>query len=204
MGSSTEAFNTPKCIALYPNVLELDDNGKYTCILAFKKGSEGAKFMQQKFNDSLEEFFNGEISTNFSNPVRDGNTKKFTDKETGVETVRAGFADTIFITAKTKNKPFVVDYTGKAQADENLLVHGRYVIANLKPYSWDYGGKEGFSFGLQSIQVTPDIDHIPGGKGGGGVDPLTVFGAVGEASGAPAPEDDPANYSQGSADSVFG
>lgn len=186
----SEPFNTPKCLALFPGLDKKNDNGKYTCILAFKKGSEDAKFIQAQFNGAMQEFFNGKTPSNFQNPVRNGDEKMYTDKETGEKTVRAGFENSIYFTATTEREVFVVDPTGQQMAPGGMLSHGRYVIANLKTYSWDYQGKEGFSFGLQSIQCLNEIENLPGGTVS--VDPLATF--TDTTDGKVAPEDDPDNY----------
>lgn len=201
-----DQFKTPKCLALFPSLDKLDMNDKYSVVLAFKKGSEEAKFMEKKFEEGLQEFFNGKIPGRFVHPFKDGDKKMYTDKETGEKSIRAGFEGTIYLDAKTEREVFVVDPTGKQKAPKDMMHHGRYVIAELRAYSWDVKGKEGFSFGLQAIQCTPDSESLPGGFTES--DPLEIFSDTTDGTkGSVAPEDDPDNYMKDSnkqAESVFG
>lgn len=202
---SGEAFSTPQIICLFPQVNTPDRNGKYSIIAAFPKGSDELKLMKKVYDDLMNEVFGDKKPPiNFKIPFRDGDQKMYQDKETGEQSVRAGFEGKVYITMRTQDKPFIIDQTGGKQAEEGVLVHGRYVIPNTTPFIWRFEDQgmvsNGFSFGLNAVQVTNKIDNLPGG-GGSRIDPLDTFKDVSGEEGS-VPEDDPANYEK-SVDDMF-
>lgn len=204
---SGDAFSTPQALCLFPQVEKSDRNEKYSVIVAFKKDSDELKLMKKVYDDlMLEAFGDKKPPMGFKIPFRDGDQKMYQDKETGDQSVRAGFEGKVYITMRTQDKPFVIDQTGKKAAPEGSLVHGRYVIPNTTPFVWRFEDQgmvsNGFSFGLNAVQVTNKIDNLPGG-GGSRIDPLDTFGDVSGEEGS-APEDDPVNYQEESLNDMFG
>lgn len=194
---SGESFSAPPAICLFPQVNEPDRNGKYSVIVAFQKGSDDLKKVKKIYDDLIKEVFGEKpLPQGFKVPFRDGDQKMYTDKDTGEQSVRDGFKNTVYLTCRTQDKPCILDPTGKKFAVEGSLTHGRHVIANLTPFVWRYedGGmvSNGFSFGLNAVQVTNKVEALPGG-GGNRIDPMTAFSDVSGEEGS-APEDDPANY----------
>lgn len=184
-------FNTPKAVAMYPYLDKLDMNGKYSVILTFEKGSEGIKTMQAEYAKAEKEFFPNGLPAIYKQPFRDGNEKKYVDKKTNEEKIRAGFENTVYITVRSKDKPPVLDPTGKKMMPEGSVQHGSVVILGTNAYAWEFSGKQGISFGFNSLQITGEHRNIPGG--GGRPDPMTAHADVsGEAT--LDPENDPANY----------
>jgi hypothetical protein len=198
---SCDAFNTALAVALFPKCLEVGMSGKYECILAFKKGSDGAKQILAEYKKAEAELYPSGIPANFAHmPLRDGDLKAYTNPETGQTEIRKGFEGCMYITAKSHRKPFLVDPTGKQAADPATLTHGSYVVANVNLYRWENSGKVGLTFGLNSVQVSSVKEDLPGGSYN---DPLATYGALGEPSSAGGTSDT-TPVAEGDLDAMFG
>jgi hypothetical protein len=189
---SCDKFNTELAVALYPKATEVGMSGKYECILAFDINSAGANQLIQKYKEAQAELFPEGLPSNYApSPLREGNKKTWTNNETGEVEIRKGFEDRIYVTTKSKNKPFLVDPSGKKPADPETLGHGSYVVANINAYRWGHSGKVGISFGLNTLQVSTQREELPGG---GFVDPMSVFDSMeGDSSGGAVVSDEEAD-----------
>lgn len=198
---SCEAFNTHLAVALFPKCVEVGMSDKYELICAFKKGSDGAKHILAEYKKAMAEKFPEGAPENFAHmPLRDGDEKMYTNKETGKVEVRKGFEGCMYVTAKSSRKPFLVDPTGAQAADPDTLGHGSHVVANINFYRWEAKGKVGLTLGLNSVQVSSVKEDLPGG---GFTDPLGTFGALdGASSDGGTLEDTP--VSEDNLDAMFG
>lgn len=174
-----EVFKTKIGIMVWPHVEEKTDNGKYEITLIFKKKSEGHKILVQELKKAEKLFFDGKLPPRYTQPIKDGDQKIRYDKETGKELgVYDGFEDSVYVSLNSGRKPFVVAPDGKGGADPEMVVHGRKTRADVHAYEWEYQGKRGISFGLDSLQISNDLVELEGGGGGNAPDPLKSYDSL--------------------------
>jgi hypothetical protein len=87
------------------------------------------------------------------NPFRDG------DSEKGDV---AGYEGMIFVTAKSKTKPGLVDQNVMPIIEEGLFYAGCWARASVVAYAYDKAGNRGVSFSLQNLQKMRDDDAFSG------------------------------------------
>jgi hypothetical protein len=175
---SSEAFNTPVGVALFPKAVEQGMSGKYECMVAWPKDSDAAKAILAKYKEAEAEHYPEGKPSNWAHPpLRNGDEKTYTNPDTGVVEVRKGFEGCMYVTAKSERKPFLVAPSGREPLeDPSMLQHGSHVVVNMNFYSWEHSGKCGLTLGLNSIQVSSVKDDLPGG---GFQDPLATFSDMG-------------------------
>lgn len=118
------------------------------------------------------------IPSNLRNPFRDGDTDKPDDPS---------FAGKIFVTARTKQKPGVVDRNRQPLADPAFDAYsGMRCRASITAFAYDTAGNKGASFALNNVQKVgegtrlsgrraadeefagaPELPDEPGGDAGG-------------------------------------
>lgn len=99
---------------------------------------------------------------NFRSPFRDGDAK-------GLD----GYAGHIYITAKSKSRPGVVDQAVKPIMSQEVIYAGCYVLAQVTCYAYNKAGNAGVAFGLANIQKVADGEPF-----GNRSKPEDVFAAV--------------------------
>ncbi len=83
----------------------------------------------------------------FRSPFRNGDEKQLD-----------GYAGMIYVTAKSKTRPGVVDQSVKPIMDQSVIYAGAYAIAQVTCYAYDRAGNSGVGFGLSNIQKVADGD----------------------------------------------
>ncbi len=82
---------------------------------------------------------------NFRTPFRNGDEKQID-----------GYPGTIYVTAKSKTRPGVVDQNVKPIMSQDVLYAGCYCIAQVTCYAYSKAGNHGVAFGLSNVQKVAD------------------------------------------------
>lgn len=146
---------TPTARASYAHVFKpttFKKKTSYSITLLFPKDDTDMAPLIKAKNTALREKFGQDKTdwpSNLDNPIRDGDAKKFADKEgyKGHWVVKA--------TATEDFKPGVFDKQGKDIIDSKKLVSGDYVRAQVYAIAWGEGGDDnnGASFLLDGVQL---------------------------------------------------
>lgn len=147
----------------------MEDGGKskYTATLLFPVGADLSVLKAAASKTALEKWPNaGQAGgPTLHTPFRKQDEKlQFAGYEAG------GF----FITASGERRPPVVDVKTLPIVEEDKVYPGCWVIATIRPFTFDAKMKKGVSFGLQSIMKIADDVEL----GGGGSDPSKDFAGV--------------------------
>ena len=120
-----------------------------------KDGKPASVSMKQAvFNAATEKWGPKEKwPKNLRLPFRDGNEKEDLN----------GYANTIFVTATSKQRPGVINQKMKpiVKEDESFYA-GCYARATLIAFAYDKAGNRGVSFSLQNLQKTRDGEQFSG------------------------------------------
>ncbi len=152
---------TPPFLASFVHVFEPaamkgqpDDKKKYSVQAVFPKGTN-LKALEELAERALVEAFGANKKkwpAGLMRPFRDGNTKPKYDN----------YKDTIFVNLSSKYKPGIVDKNRQDIIDPEELYSGCKARAKVNAYTFDFMGKAGVSFGLQSIQKLADGERLGG------------------------------------------
>lgn len=170
-----ESGNVRTCIARlsFPHLftpqepMEIGGKSKFTATLLFPVGADLTVLKTAAGNAAREKWPNAgqQGGPTLHTPFRDQAEKiKFDGYVAGA----------FFITATGERKPPVVDARMLPIVDEKALYPGCWVIANVRPFTFDAKMKKGVSFGLQSIMKIADDVEL----GGSGSDPNKDFAGV--------------------------
>lgn len=156
---------TPKGRLSFASIFEPDTKGKYptgqykATILFYPKTDKeamvGLNAMKAAALKVAQEAFGKETKlSDIQHPFNQGNKK--------AEKYEA-YTDAIFVTAKSKYRPGVVDAKKAEILDPQDLYSGCWVRASLVPYSYD-GKEKGVTFRLCNIQKLADDKRFGGGS----------------------------------------
>lgn len=166
---SKTTVQTPTFRMSYPALFEAklnDQNGKmeYSVVALFAKGEDLSALkaaaqaaIAKKWPDKTKR------PKNLKTPFRDQADRAKEDAE-GREVLPAGYEKgAIFITLKSKERPGLVDKTGKRIiTDETELYSGCYARALVNAYAYEVKGNAGVAFGLQHVQKVRDGEPLSG------------------------------------------
>lgn len=148
-------------------------SGKYKASLLWDKNDKGAvedlKALKIKVLATAKAAFGFEKLSQFAHPFREGNDKPELD----------GYKDCIFVTAKSKYRPGVVDARMNEISEESDIYGGCYVRASLIPFAYTTGGNKGVSLRLGNVQKIAEGEPF----GGRGTPADADFGAVEDVAG---------------------
>lgn len=148
----------------FPYLFEpsVDDKGvaKYQATFLIPKDDKAnldrmEKAVQEAIEDGKDKKFEGKVPTKFRNdPIRDG------EERDGEE-----FQDCMFISARNKNKPQVVDARVNPIIDQSEIYAGCYVNATVTAYAYNHteGGK-GVTWSLGNVQKVKDGEPFGAGN----------------------------------------
>lgn len=163
---------------------------KYQLTMLFSKKTDITALKKAAFNAAAEKWGpKKEKWPKFKHPwLRDGD-----DEKGDVE----GYEGCVFVSAKSKTQPGLVDHRLQPITAERDFYAGCYARAEVLAYAYDSAGNKGVGFALQNIQKLRDGDRLSGRK-----DAEDVFDAVDSG------EDDEENYgddsdSDGDDDSMY-
>jgi hypothetical protein len=154
---------TPKFRAFYANVWEprAMQEGKepfYSVMMVFDKEAQETqefKNLKKMAMQAAKEKFGEKLPSNLRTPFRKGSEKLDTN---GME------ADFVFVNAKSKYQPGVVNQAAQDIIEKDEFYSGCYARATVTAYAYDVQGNKGVAFGLQNLQKLGDGEVLGGRK----------------------------------------
>lgn len=173
---------TPKFRVSFPAVFKAkafkEQEPKYSVVMLFDKKAD-LKELKRAANNAIIEKFGPDKTrwpAKLRSPFRDGNEKQ--DLQ--------GYANTIFVTASSKQQPGVINQRKEDILSEQEFYAGCYARATLIAFYYDQSGNKGVSFSLQNLQKMADGEKFSGRR-----DAAEEFDEVEDGS------DNPENYGNG-------
>jgi len=154
---------TPKFRAFYANVWEpraMNEGAEpvYSVMMVFDKeaqASQDFKNLKRLAMTAAKEKFGEKLPASLRTPFRKGSEKLETN---GME------ADFVFVNAKSKYQPGIVDQGARDIIDRDAFYSGCYARATVVAYAYDFQGNKGVAFGLQNIQKLGEGEVLGGRK----------------------------------------
>lgn len=148
---------TPKFRVSFPSVFtpkSFEGNeAKYSVVMLFEKGVDLKDLKRAVHNVAVAKWGPKEKwPKNLRMPFRDG------DERSDLE----GYANHIFVTASSKNKPGLINQRKNPILTEEEFYAGCYARASIVAFAYDMKGNKGVSFGLQNIQKLSDGESFTG------------------------------------------
>ena len=156
-----EKLKTPKFRVCFPNLFEAKsfNNSKptFSVVMLFDPNADLAalkaeckKVAQEKFGSRLDD---PNWKARFKSPFRAGSEKEAKYPE---------FAGKIWVTARTYNRPGVVNEANEIidSSEANQIYAGCYAHATVKPYAYDNVGNYGVAIGLINLQKLKDGEAL--------------------------------------------
>lgn len=174
---------TPKFRVSFPAIIKPkafeNQEPKYSVVMLFDKATDLAGMKLAASNAATEKWGPDRKDwPKFRYPTfRDGD-----DERAHVQ----GYANTIFVTASSKNQPGLVDNALCPILAEADFYAGCYARAELIAFAYDKAGNKGVGFSLQNLQKLGDGEKFSGRK-----DASAVFDKVEDGS------DDESSYGNG-------
>ena len=146
-----------------PSRFEGQEQASYSALMVFDKAADLKPMKQAVLQVAKEKWPKHDWSkpglpAGVRSPFCDGNEK--------VDTWGEEFADAVYIRAKTKKRPPIVDARGIPVDDPEKLYPGCYCRAVVTPYAYDKAGNKGISFQLAAVQILRDGERLGGGNVG--------------------------------------
>lgn len=137
-----------------PVDFEGDEKFKYRLTMLFPKDADLTELKRAAQNARIEALGKDKKKwpANLVSPFNDGATKEDL----------AGYEDTIFVTASSKDKPQIVDRHREPITDPEDFYPGCYAKASLIAFYYDVGKNKGVSFALQNLQKVKDGENLSG------------------------------------------
>lgn len=152
-----------------PSRFEGEEQGSYSVLMVFDKDTDLKPMKQAVLQVAKEKWpkhdFSKGLPAGVRSPFCDGNEK--------VESWGEEFADKVYVRAKTKKRPPVVDARGIPVEDAEKAYAGCYARAVVTPSVYDKAGNKGVSFYLAAVQILRDGERL--GSGGNGAKALAMF-----------------------------
>lgn len=151
---------TPVAIATYANVwkarpsLNPERGDQYSIVLVFPKGTDLSP-LQKAAKLAVSKKWGDKPPSSLKNPFRKGDVDKPDDPT---------FKGAIFITARTNNKPGIVDSKVQPILDEMDFYSGCKCRASVYAMAYDQKGSKGVTFLLNNLQKVADGDRLAGRK----------------------------------------
>lgn len=131
------------------------DEPQFAITLVFPKSTD-LKALKQAAQAAAIRKWGDKIPPNLRSPFRDGNIDKSDD---------ATFADSIFITARTKQMPGLVGRDRQPLPDPAMDAYsGMQCRASITAFAYDQKGNKGVSFALNNVQKVSDGARLSGRK----------------------------------------
>jgi len=155
---------TPKGRAFYAFVfrpqeaMQKDRDPNYALTLAFDKDSKGIKRLQDAIEAVAKEKFGVKAaallkSGQLKNPLRDGDVEREGNEQ---------FAGKLFLTARSKDKPPVVDMDAEPLMSQDDFYSGCYARMDVWFYAFDKAGNKGVAGILNNVQKLGDGERVGG------------------------------------------
>lgn len=150
---------TPKFRLSFPHLDQPDgmegQEKKYSVVMLFPKDSD-MKWAKEAIAEVLNAKFGSKEKwpKGWKNPIRDGDNK---------ESPIAGYEGSYYMTARSKDKPGVVDAKCQDVIDVRTEVYaGCYCRATIAFYYYDKSGNKGVGIALNNVQKLADGEAFSG------------------------------------------
>jgi len=168
-----DKVTTPEFRVSFPAVFQSrafeGQEPKYSVSMLFDKKTDISELKQLAAKALKEKWPNdAERPKGLRNPFRDGDVEHPDKKE---------YAGKLFVNAKSKMRPGVVDQNLQKIISEDDFYAGCYARATVTCYAYDRAGNRGVAFGLQNLQKVRDGERFSGR-----VDAENDFEALGDPS----------------------
>lgn len=130
------------------------DKPMYSLAMLFdKKAQETPEYKKlvAGIKEIIVKDFDGKVPQRFWNPLQKGDDKQY-----------QGYAGCMFMNAKSKEKPGIVDKDLNDIIDPPEFYSGVYARATIQLFSFDNMGNKGIGVGLQNIQKLADGESLTG------------------------------------------
>lgn len=159
-----ENVMSPEFRVSYPQVFapkrnDLNGKDEYSLVMLFDKDADLSKLKAAAKAVMVEKFGADQSKwpKSYRSPFRDQGEREKDGK------MPDGYvAGNTFITAKSTNKPGLVDASVQAIIEPSAFYAGCYARATLRPYWYDNKGNKGIAFGLQNIQKLREGESLSG------------------------------------------
>jgi hypothetical protein len=150
-------ITTPEFVASFPHILkarenELNGETEFSINMLFDPAVD-LSAMKTACANAAKNKWGDQVPAGLRSPFRKGDEKDYT-----------GYKGKIFVTAKSKERPGVVDEDVQPVIDESLIYSGVVCRATVNAYAYDKKGNKGVSFFLCNVQRIRDGKKIGGGK----------------------------------------
>lgn len=158
---------TPEATAIFVYVWEARESmnegnpAQYSISLLFKKNQDISALKKAVKAAAIEKFgtaavnSEGRLTSKYKDPFREAD-----DMENPIPGYRGG----VFITAKSKTKPGIVDAHVEPITEPMDFYPGCVCKASVVPFAFDKKGSKGVTFLLNNIQKIKDGDRLDGKK----------------------------------------
>jgi hypothetical protein len=141
-----------------PSAVEEGEEKFYNiCLMIPKKDKAGIAKIEAAIEAAVEQGVKGKWGgarpKKLKLPLRDGDEEKEGEEWEGM----------LFLNAKSKRKPSVVDQNLNAIIDPEDFYSGCWGRASINFYPYDYNGTKGVAAGLNNIQKLADGERLDGG-----------------------------------------
>lgn len=135
-----------------------EEQAKYQCCCLIPKDEKETinainKCVEEAKKEGAQGKWNGKIPTrNLSLPLQDGEEREDPGE----------FAGHMFINAKSKTRPGVVDRLRQPIVDEEEMYSGVWAYVSVRFYPYLVSGQYGIAAGLDNVMKFKDDDHLGG------------------------------------------
>lgn len=148
----TPTFRVSFPAVFQPKLNELSGKTEYSVVMLIDKKSD-LSAMKELVKNAAKEKWGEKIPQGIRNPFRDGDIEK---------AGREGYNGVYFVTAKSTQKPGVVDESLQPIINVEDFYPGCYARATVTAYAYDNKGNRGVAFGLQNLQKVKDGEPFSG------------------------------------------
>ena len=152
---------TPKAIGSFPYVFKADKQGKFGLTLIFPAGTDLKALREAAFAVALD---NAKMDrARLLEAIRNRATSFRWPFRSGVEKIERGYPpDSTFITARSEQRPEVVDQRKQSIIDQSEIYPGVLLRASVRPYWYSTDGNKGVSWSLGPVQKLGEGEKMAG------------------------------------------
>ena len=147
----------------FVNVFEPDRNGKYSVVILMPKSDAEGKarmdaLIEEVKREGAKSKWDGKIPPRVDIALHDGDGGRPSDGEPFGAECKGHWV----ISARSDHQPDMVDENLNPIINKTDLYSGCYARVGINPYAYNYQGKKGISFGLNTIQKLRDGEPLGG------------------------------------------
>ena len=148
----TPVFRVAFPAVFTPTAMEEWQESKYSIVCLFKKGEDLSK-LRVVVDKLITEKWGAKPPKTIKKPFREQGDRDYEGFEAGA----------IYISARNKKRPGLVDKDLQPITDQNDFYSGCYARASVMPFVFDKTTNKGVAFSLFNIQKVADGERLDGG-----------------------------------------